>query len=218
MLNVVKLGICKSLHFLQMNEEKVYEEEIALFEQIYENHIKNAEGETIPYSYDIPKSKFLNYLLSNKNLLVHGSTHSDIKQFEPRSSTLFTGKPINAVFASTDAMWSIFFAVIDKNVYKGSLRNICITATTKKGIRRFYYFSLEEYSSTVWSPGMIYLLPKDKFKQGGISTEWVSETVVQPIAKIEISPSDFIFKERVKQHHRHEPVTKSWFRALLLNK
>ncbi|WP_218197316.1 hypothetical protein, partial [Pseudomonas sp. 2995-1] len=79
-------------------------------------------------------------IIENKDVLVYGSNNSEIDRFEPRDQLLANQKPVKAVFAASDAIWSLFFAVVNRKQIN-SLRNICLTVPTKKGIRRYYYFS-----------------------------------------------------------------------------
>ena len=54
-----------------------------------------------------------------------------------------------------------------------------------------------------WTNGMIYVLPRDTFVQvrdaaGQLTEEWASPIPVQPIAKLTITPNDFLFLNDVQ--------------------
>lgn len=218
LLNNIKNFLFNRLHFLKVPELDLHDEAKKEFEHIFEKWIAQGEGETIEYTSKLPKSQFLTHLLETKNILVHGSNHPSIHVFEPRSQNLFNGKPVKAVFASSDGIWSLFFAVIDREKHKGSLRNMCLSVPTKNGIKRYYYFSIHKNAEDVWSNGTIYFLSKDKFKQGGIKDEWISEQEVKPLAKLQVTPEDFPFIKDVKRHDEADSIFKTWFKILILGR
>lgn len=162
---------------------------------------------------------FLNYVIENKEIVVHGSNHSSINIFKPRKSTLFNGKPINAVFASSDGVWSLFFAVQNREGYVGSIRNLCLSITTKKGIKRYYYFSINNKEEpNCWTNGTIYFFWKSDFRQGGIKNEWVSEKEIKPLAKLNVSPIDFPLLQKVMNHKETDSTMKTILKALFTQK
>ncbi|WP_096273502.1 hypothetical protein [Paucisalibacillus globulus] len=219
MHNVARTYLLNRLNFLRLDELELTDEQKKLFDELYENYIINGVGDEFPYLLQEKKYKFLTYLIENKNVLVHGSNNPDIEAFEPRNSTLFTGEKVKAVFASSDATWSLFFAVINRNDYYGSLRNLCLTAQTSKGVKRYYYFSLnEDFRGEIWQGGMIYLFPKDRFKPGGAKNEWISEKEVYPLAKVRVSPEDFIFRDFILRHREDTSHIKNLVRHLLFPK
>lgn len=218
-MNTLKAYVFSKLFILKVPELDLSKEAIKEFDEIYNHSILDGQGESITYKSKYPKYLFLNYLIENKNVLVHGSNHPDITSFEPRDQTLFNGKPVKAVFAASDAVWSLYFAVINRNEYKGSLRNMCLTVPTKKGIQRFYYFSVnKDYKGECWTNGTMYILPKNSFQKGGIKDEWISETHVTPLAKIQVSPEDFPFLKKVSKHDEKDSAMKSIGKALFIKK
>ncbi|RXJ04360.1 hypothetical protein DS745_02960 [Anaerobacillus alkaliphilus] len=219
MFTLLKRLILNQLHLLRLPELDLPKETIHEFDDIYDRHISTAEGKIVPFECRYPKYMFLNYLIETKDVLVHGTNKSDIVSFEPRKQTLFNGKPVKAVFAASDGVWSLFFAVINRVGYVGSLRNLCITSPTKKGIKRYYYFSLnKDFHGECWSDGTIYFLPKKDFKPGGIKDEWICETAVKPLAKMTVTASEFPFKEHIFRHSETDSVVKTWVKSLVLNK
>ncbi|MET0787116.1 MAG: hypothetical protein ABWY25_10455 [Paenisporosarcina sp.] len=128
--NFIKVFILNRLYLLKIAELNLPQHMKNEFDDLYENFIATGEGNFISYNSDYPIHLFLNYIIENKNVLVHGSNNAMIIIFEPKESSLFNGKPVKAVFASTDGVWSLFFAVKSRSGYIGSLRNLCITTPT----------------------------------------------------------------------------------------
>ncbi|WML50039.1 hypothetical protein RCG23_09425 [Neobacillus sp. PS3-34] len=218
-MKIFKTFILNCLNFLKIPELKLPKEAIEEFDTLYNDFVSEGKGDFFEYKSSYPKYLFLNYLIENKTVLVHGSNHSDIKIFEPRDSTLFTGKPVKAVFASSDGVWSMFFAVIKRSGYRGTIRNACFTNKTKNGIKRYYFFSVnEEYKNEPWTDGTIYILPKPFFKQGGVNDEWICEMEVKPLAKLSVTPKDFIFLDQVNYHNEKDSTIKTFVKAVVLNR
>ncbi|MFV8829920.1 hypothetical protein [Alkalihalobacterium sp. APHAB7] len=140
--NRLKRYLLDRLQLLNIEELELPAQAKNEFDDIYHHSILAGEGKSISYKSNYPVYQFLNYIIENKNVLVHGSNNPVINSFEPKESTLFNGRPIKAVFAASDGVWSLFFSVKNRRDYAGSLRNLCLTVPTKKGIRRYYYFSI----------------------------------------------------------------------------
>ncbi|WP_088105520.1 hypothetical protein [Halalkalibacter urbisdiaboli] len=216
---MLKHFLLNRLHFLTLPELHLSTKEKGEFDSLYDSYVKNGQGETIIYQSSLPKYMFLNYLIENKNVLVHGSQNDEIAQFEPREQTLFTGKLVKAVFASSDSVWSMFFALVNKQDYVGSLRNACFTAQTKKGLKRYYYFSLNRaYKGEYWAPGTIYLFPRKDFEQGGVANEWICKHKISPLARIKITEEDFPFMNDISRHLESDSLFKTLWNVLVLNK
>lgn len=185
--------------------------EIDEFDRIF-NAAKNGDG-LIEYTSQFPKQRFILYIAIHKNVLLHGSNHNGITEFEPRRQTLYNGKYIDAVFATGDGIWPVFYAVLDKAKLIGNIRNGCLE--TRSG-RKFYFFSItkETYRSNPWTKGMIYFLPRESFEKASKEVisfdEWISEVPVKPVARIEVDCTDFYFRERVAVHKAKEPLLKTW--------
>ncbi|WP_053365681.1 hypothetical protein [Bacillus sp. FJAT-27245] len=187
------------------------EEERLEFEKIYE---ESAAGNIeVNYSSRFPKHRFIQYIASRKQVIVHGSNNREIGEFEARRQTLYNGQFVNAVFGTKDGIWPLFYAVLDKNKVKGGIRNACLKVA---GGRPHYFFSLnkETLEGDPWTSGMIYFLPGETFERAGSGLvsfdEWVSKTPVKPIAKISVEPTDFYFLDKVSCHKDTESIVKSW--------
>lgn len=203
---------------LKIEELDLSEQAIEEFENIYTKGILSNDQSIFTYNSKYPLYMFLNFVLEKKDIVIHGSNKSMIHKFEPRNSSLFNGKPIKAVFASSDGVWSLFFAVHKKKDYVGSIRNLCLSVHTNKGIKRYYYFSTNHKIPNHWTNGTIYFFSKKLFKQGGIVDEWVCENEVKPLVKLSVTPDDFPFLNKVSRHKESDSMTKTLLKAIFLRK
>ena len=140
MLNPIKKFILDRTRLLKIEEMRLSEEAIEEFDEIFARLISSNHNSTFTYSSSYPLYMFLNYVIEKKGLVVHGSNHPSINLFEPKNSSLFNGKPIKAVFASSDGVWSLFFAVQNRRDYVGSIRNLCLSVNTTKGKKTLLLF------------------------------------------------------------------------------
>lgn len=208
------------LHLLFYKSPKISftKEEINDFNKIFDEAI-HRDG-LIEYTNKFPKQRFIQYISNNKNVLLHGSNNMSISAFEPRRQTLYNGKYIDAVFASKDGIWPLFYAVLDKQRLKGSIRNGCLRTSTGN---KFYFFSVskETYMNDPWTTGMIYFLPIESFEKAsnGILCfdEWISKHTVKPIARLEVDLNDFYFKDKVTIHKPRESIMVTWLLYKLRN-
>ncbi len=205
--------------FLSLPELELDEPKVRAFEQLFQSAVRVGGGDVIDYSCDHPKADFLRYLVSHKGVLLHGSNSEDVDILLPKRQLDFNGRPMTAVFASGDGVWPIFFAVLDHDRFRGSMRNGCFVIADGKGSdRRFYFFSInrEMLPQRPWKDGMIYVLPREPFSQtsrGAVRfDEWASEEPVQPLAKLPVSPADFPFLPNVAGHDEKESIYISWLR------
>lgn len=216
---LIKTFVLDKTKLLKIEELKLPEQAINEFDEMYEKYISTGDGNYFSYNSKYPLFLFLNYIIENKNVLVHGSNNSFIDDFEPRDSTLFNGKPIKAVFASSDGIWSLFFAVKNRKGYVGSIRNLCFTVPTIKGIKRYYFFSTNhDHVGETWTNGTIYIFSKDLFKQGGIRDEWVCEEKIRPLAKVSVTPNAFPLIDKVSIHRETDSLAKTILKALFMKK
>jgi hypothetical protein len=167
--------------------------------------------------YDLPyaKHEFLQYLAQTRRVLFHGSSDLNLDRLEPQPTTDFNGKALNGLLATSDPIWSIFFAVLDWQRCRGSVRNGGFATGGELG-SRYYFFSVDRDSlrGHPWTEGMVYILPKEPFiptSRGAVRfDEWASVTSVAPVGKILVSPLDFPFLDQVTGHPDSEPVYLSW--------
>lgn len=84
-------------------------------------------GQNYPRAIDLPDNisaaDFLYFSVDKQEFLFHGSNQSNMDMLTPIIQENYRGDEIRAVFASSDAIWAMFFAIIDRERYQGSLRN-----------------------------------------------------------------------------------------------
>ena len=162
----------------------------------------------IDYQLPYPKQEFLRYMVAKRDVVLHGSGSGAIDIFEPTPQTDYFGRVRKAVFAASDGIWPMFFAILDRSRYHGSLRNACYWVVDASGERqKFYAFSINAtfLGRQPWREGSIYVLPRATFervvdKDGAPSEEWLSTRKVTPLARLAVSPSDFPFLKDVEGH------------------
>lgn len=194
---------------LNLDNEKIQE-----FERAWAKAVDSQTLCAIEYDSPYPKHEFLSYLVEHKNLLLHGSNQMNLEVVDPVRTS--TGKAawqtLDAVYACSDGIWPIFYAIVDRKKYSGSLRNECLRLTDARGrVKKFYYFALniQMLRKRVWADGMIYIVKRDAFEQltdqvGNLLEEWVSKYSVRPCAKLLVAPKDFPFLHQVRVQREKE--------------
>ncbi|QAY66798.1 hypothetical protein [Paenibacillus protaetiae] len=205
------IALLLGILFYRVANFRFSEEEVRLYEQLYAQALHSKEGIQMPAS--VSKARFLQYIAYTKPVVLHGTNRPDIATFEPRRQTLYNGTYTEAVFAAKDGIFVLFYAVLDRSKVLYNMRNACFHT----GTRRYYYFSLtlETVRNYPWTNGTVYVLPQEPFTfaaAGKLAAfeEWVSSSPVEPLAKINVEPADFVFRNRVAAHpHAEHPVV-SW--------
>jgi hypothetical protein len=167
---------------------------------------RTPEGGMVDYDLPQPKWWFLHHLVAHGYVL-HGSNESAIDEFRTRQTFNAHDVPIDAVFASDDAIWPLYFAVVNRPVAKSYI-NWCEhpgNATSR------YLFSIGSDPGDVasWTTGTMYVLPRETFEPTpGGSRELVSLVPVRPRALLRVEPDDFPFKRKTRGHRRGDSVRK----------
>jgi hypothetical protein len=158
---------------------------------------RTGEGEVIDYGLEQPRWWFLHHLVRSGYLL-HGSNEREIEEFRTRANNDAHGNPVEAVFASDDAVWPIYFAVVNRPVARSYI-NWCEHVP---GASR-YLFSIgsDPRDATSWCDGTIYVLSAATFSPTPESRELVSMVPVRPRAKLRIAPDDFPFRRQTRGHN-----------------
>ena len=168
----------------------------------------------IDYTLTAPRWQFLCYLCDHKDVVLHGSGQPDILEFEPRQSNdIAEFGNRRAVYAASDGIWPIYFAVMDRDGGVTSLVNSCARVVGRNGRRSepYYYFSInaDALSRRPWRRGTIYLLPRTTFERQppipyrGLSLEvaqWASAVPVRTLARLTVEPEDFPFLDQIHGH------------------
>lgn len=193
--------------------ENTEAEKVEVFEKMWKELPE--EGGYIEFKSDFPKHEFLEFLVENKNVVLHG-TPLDLGELEPRQANDKAKKfgNFSGVYATQDSIIPIFHAIRDKRKYRGSTQSGLRTSTDAKGniLSREYRFAMnkEALEKAPWSEGVVYILPKEKFQQGTndqgeSSNEFVSLEPVKPIAKLRISPADFPYLDTIEPLNNELP-------------
>lgn len=170
--------------------------------------------EPIDYRLPDPKWRFLSYVAGTGRVVLHGSGAPDIREFEPRQSNdVHEFGNRRAVYAASDGIWPMFFAVVDRERFPHlSISNGCIRIPDPSGGpgRPFYFFSIdaEIHRQQPWRTGTVYLLPADTFKHDTAedpdgpleSAQAASTAPVTPLAKLVVEPADFPFLREIRVH------------------
>lgn len=187
-------------------------EKQAAFEDLFRS---TPRGARVNYSLPYPKWQYLTYLCEAKELVLHGSQVLDIAVVEPRQAQdarAYSNQ--RAIYATTDGIWVIYFAIIDRRGHPGlSLFNTCLQARIAPDQLSdpLYYFSITRSAllEKPWCEGMIYILPRQSFEQEDaqqvqgveiVFPHWISRTPVEPLARLQVSAMDFPFLDQVHGH------------------
>lgn len=183
------------------------------FDDLYHTTLSSGGCPTIQFSLPWPKWQFLCYLADHYEVAVHGSGNPDIELFEPRQSNdLGDFGNQKAIYAASDGIWAMFFAIVDRERVP-SITNACVRLADEMGTIHgpFYFFSVSQSAlpTQPWRTGTVYLLPRSPFTTQPPGTfgpnqihiaQLASFVHVQPLAKLTITPEDFPFLLQIRGH------------------
>ena len=86
--------------------------------------IERARSGPIDYGLGVPKHEFLSYLVHARGYLLHGTASTDLDAVRPMVAVDYDARTLEAVFATSDGIWPLFFATLDR-ARAGSLWNGC---------------------------------------------------------------------------------------------
>ena len=179
---------------------------------------KTESGGRIEWDLPYAKHEFVRWTQRLDRFVFHSSTNPDIAEFLPIRDSMelqdHGGRGnLGAVYATHDGYWSMFFAIVDREKLRGSMRNGVQTWEAVDGrTTTTYQFSLEQESlaQRPFTSGAVYLLPRETFRRlpfypnGPISDEWASEEPVRPVASLQVDPEDFPFLDQIAPHDETE--------------
>jgi hypothetical protein len=186
-----------------MRHPPLAEEVLAAFDTLLG---RTPDGGTVDYDLPQPKWWFLHHLVRH-GFVLHGSNEPAIDEFRTRQTFNAHDVPIDAVFASDDAIWPLYFAVVNRPVAQSYI-NWC--EHPGNGTSR-YLFSIgsDPNDDASWTTGTIYVLPRETFEPTpGGSRELVSLVPVRPRALLTVEPEDFPYKGKTRGHRRGDSVRK----------
>lgn len=172
---------------------------------------------------DVSRLELLRWLAEHRPVVFHGSGRGDLNVLEPirLSSDVTPFGNQEAVFASDDPAWAMWFAILRRGDGFSSTRNGSIGIAGRSPSSRRYFFSVNDGALTAqrFGPGFLYVLPRDSFQREppmlGVldSAQWASPQAVRPLVRLSVDPDDFPFLDRVVTHHAREPVFATILRA-----
>ena len=186
----------------------------AEFDQVLDEALLAGPDDFIDYQLEAPRWQFLCHAADRGGFVLHGTGNPDITIFEPRQSN-DVGEFGNrsAVYAASDGLWPMYFAILDRDRYDIGLVNACIRVAGLAG--SYYYFSITAsvLEQQPWRTGIVYLLPGETFEiqpsimDGGreVKIAQVASLVpVRPAAKLLVQPEDFPFLQAIRGHDNEE--------------
>ena len=158
----------------------------------------------------VARWRFLCSLAARRRIAFHGTGDPGIERFEPREPVDFApfGQQ-SAVFATSDPIWAMFYAIVDRARHSLTLNNGCLVLEDTGDA--YYYFSVSRQALPLrpWRTGYLYLLPADTFVEqpGGVYAgrpahipQLASPVAVAPFARLRIAPRSFPFLDRIRGH------------------
>ena len=116
----------------------------------------------VPISYNLayPKAEFLNYICDWRGFVVHGSPLADLVTLQPVRKSADKSEFGNRqqIFASPDANWPMWFAILDKAKFNQT-RNGSVRIGRGQNRVKYYHFELpkENKENSPFAEGMIYI-------------------------------------------------------------
>ncbi|HEY5731133.1 MAG TPA: hypothetical protein VIS72_13855 [Anaerolineales bacterium] len=196
---------------IERKVQVVDEEQRLAFDYMFDSALQSGPNARIDYNLPYPKRDFLNYLCDWRGYVAHGSPLCDLETLQPIRKSTDKSEFGNRqqIFASPDASWAMWFAILDKTKYR-STNNACIRLGTGANRIKHYYFGLpkntrEEYPFT---EGMIYITHAGDFPDkreiplldllDAEVEEWGSTKSIVPLARIKMKPEDFPYLDKVQ--------------------
>ena len=173
------------------------------FEFALEEALKTGLG----HAPDAPTWVWLSWLCDTQGFVAHGTGQADIAVFEPRQSNdvgWFGNR--KAVYAASDALWAMFFAIMNRPTVPMTVVNAAISVwlNGKPEPRYFFGASSAALEHGAFRNGWVYLLPAAGFERepGGTRLGVVFEShhlarlePVRPTFRVAVGPRDFPFLE-----------------------
>lgn len=189
------------------------------FDDLWQSRPK---GDFLDYQLPYPKWQFLSYLCESRELVLHGSQNRGIDTVEPRQANdikAFSNK--RAIYATTDGIWVIYFAILDRQKYRGelSLFNACLRAriSANELSDPLYFFSITHsvLLQKPWCQGAIYILPRRFFEREAsqqvqgmeiVFPHWFNSSPAHPVGKLQVGRDDFPFLAQIHGHNNEKMV------------
>ena len=159
-----------------------------VFTDLWENRLK---GRAIEYDGDYPKHEFLQWLVGEVGVVLHGSNHRDLEILKPERATGDRAEQaLNAVYATENGAEAIFFAILDREAFRVARGGNFTTIPSEQT----YAVSRQVLERKPWSDGCVYILNRASFRHVGY---WVCHEPVAPVAYLNLKPQDFPYLDAV---------------------
>jgi hypothetical protein len=200
-------------YWLTRPNENIDKETQLAFDELLKTTLSSDGCPPIQYTLPWPKWQFLCHIADQHDIALHGSGDPHIALFEPRQSNDLTefGNQ-KAVYAASDGLWAMFFAIVDRERVR-SITNACVRLVDETGNHHgpYYVFSISQAAlpNQPWRTGTVYLLPRSPFMlQSPLPfgpnevhiAQLASLVPVQPVAKLTVTPADFPFLAQIRGH------------------
>lgn len=183
------------------------------FDELLDTTLSIGNCPTIQFTLPWSKWQFLCHLADHHDIALHGSGNPHITLFEPRQSNdLNEFGNQKAIYAASDGLWAMFFAIVDRDRVR-SVTNACVRLADETQTLHgpYYVFSVSQSAlpDQPWRAGTVYLLPRKTFtNQPSIAfgsyqvhiAQLASFVPLQPLAKLTVTPDDFPFLSQIRGH------------------
>jgi hypothetical protein len=183
------------------------------FDELLNSALSIGGCPTIQFSLPWSKWQFLCHIADHHDIALHGSGDPNIALFEPRQSNdLNEFGNQKAVYAASDGLWAMFFAIVDRERVM-SITNACVRLADETGNLHgpYYVFSVSQAAlpNQPWRTGTVYVLPRGTFTTQpplafGSNQVQIAQLAsfesVQPLAKLTVTPDDFPFLTQIRGH------------------
>jgi hypothetical protein len=177
---------------------------------------RNTAGQGNEYRLPYPKWQFLACIAENHPVVFHGTPLRDLAVVEPRQSNdINEFGAQNAIYATDDAIWAMFFAILDRPRIQMSISNAAVRLQLASGelARPLYFFSINQEALDLqpFCEGAIYVLPKEPFVRDPIQKvkdydivvpHWASRQPAVPLVRLMVTPQDFPFLAQIRGHNQ----------------
>jgi hypothetical protein len=181
----------------------------ACFDRLLGEALDRGPERAIDYQLSAPKWQFLCHAADRGAVVLHGSGDPHLTQMQPRQpDDVLDFSNRHAVFAATDGIWPIFYAVLDRSRHPAV--HTCNACVRVGGATRYFFsISRQVLEQRPWRTGTVYLLPAETFEaqppievgDGRIHVAQSASAVpVEPLAKLSVQPDDFPHLQQVHGH------------------
>ncbi len=200
-------------HFLTRPDWTITAEQEATLSDWSAREVEGQPLRVVSPPPDLPVWVVLAWLGERRPVLLHGTGDSGIRRFTPRQPQ--DHNPFGAqraVYAASDGVWAMFYAVHDRSRFPSTIVNASFTLEregARLGPLAFFSVAAPALALSPWRDGWVYVLPREGFVQeprgdwGGYALEvahWASERAVTPLARLAVRPADFPFLSAVRAH------------------